>query len=180
MASRTHFVFRTVYSRAAITCIRSRVRIPIVSYYSTAGLRRIQPIAKSNAQFRHYSDSKSNGNNQGDVQFDEIQKLVTNPNLTTDDYVLIDVRSPAEIVGGMIPTARHLPIDELDQGLQMTNTNFYKNFGFEKPSEDSNLIFYCKAGVRSKMATEIAKAKGFKNARNYPGSYAEWANKSKK
>jgi rhodanese-related sulfurtransferase len=41
--------------------------------------------------------------------------------------------------------------------------------------EDTQLILYCLAGRRSELACHAARAAGYRNVRNYAGSWAEWA-----
>lgn len=55
------------------------------------------------------------------------------------DYLLIDVRQPAEYAAGHIPGALALPLPELEGRL------------FELPA-DRDLVFYCRTGARSQIA----------------------------
>lgn len=36
------------------------------------------------------------------------------------------------------------------------------------------MVFYCKAGVRSRAAAELAKQAGWKAVGEYPGSWMDW------
>lgn len=51
---------------------------------------------------------------------------------------------------------------------------FEDKFGFEKPSADKELVFYCKAGVRSSAAAQLAQQIGYKNVSEYRGSWLDW------
>ena len=63
------------------------------------------------------------------------------------------------------PDALFLPADE-----------FEDVFGFEKPEKDGReVVFYCKAGIRSSSAARLAKEAGWKKVGEYPGSYMDWA-----
>ncbi|ORZ41175.1 Rhodanese-like domain-containing protein, partial [Catenaria anguillulae PL171] len=92
------------------------------------------------------------------------------------DVLLIDVRNPDEHAAtGLIPTAVPLPLPELQAALQEPNMQFQLLNGFPKPSrEATNLVMYCKAGVRADMAAQVARALGFKRVRSYKGSWIEW------
>ena len=53
----------------------------------------------------------------------------------------------------------------------------------ELPDPDKLLVFYCKAGVRSKIAGEFAIAAGYEDVAHYPGGSDEflaWVNSKKK
>ena len=52
-------------------------------------------------------------------------------------------------------------MDELESALTMSEEKYLVKFGFEKPSEDNDVVFYCHAGVRSLHATLLARKLGF-------------------
>jgi rhodanese-related sulfurtransferase len=52
---------------------------------------------------------------------------------------------------------------------------FEDKFGVEKPTADQELVFYCKAGVRSSAAAGLAKQVGYENVGEYRGSWLEWS-----
>jgi rhodanese-related sulfurtransferase len=52
---------------------------------------------------------------------------------------------------------------------------FEDKFGFEKPTAYQELVFYCKAGVRSSAAAGLAKQVGYKSVGEYRGSWLEWS-----
>jgi rhodanese-related sulfurtransferase len=74
---------------------------------------------------------------------------------------------------GSIPASVNLPLSSLEKAFTMDSSDFMKAYGFRKPDKKMPLIFFCKAGVRSSSAVSLAKGKGYTNARNYPGSYAD-------
>lgn len=51
---------------------------------------------------------------------------------------------------------------------------FEDRFGFSKPSADSEVVFYCKSGVRSSAAAQLAQQVGYKNVAEYRGSWLDW------
>ena len=66
---------------------------------------------------------------------------------SSDDYNLLDVRENYERaqynIGG-----QHIPLGQLQDR-------------FTEVSQEKDLVVYCKAGVRSKMAIDILKDQGF-------------------
>lgn len=47
-------------------------------------------------------------------------------------------------------------------------------FGFDKPPMDKEVVFYCKAGVRSSAAAQLAQQQGYQNIAEYRGSWLDW------
>ncbi|KAF8476766.1 YOR285W-like protein, partial [Kalaharituber pfeilii] len=90
--------------------------------------------------------------------------------------LLIDVREPSEYAGGHIPTAHNLPILSRPDALFLPPEEFLDAFGFEKPEveEGREVIFYCKAGIRSAAAARMAWEVGYRNVGEYPGSWMDW------
>jgi rhodanese-related sulfurtransferase len=74
---------------------------------------------------------------------------------------------------GNIPSSVNVPLSNFEKALDMDDSDFLRAYGFRKPKKDQKMIFYCKAGVRAGSAAGLAKDKGWKNVRNYPGSYDE-------
>lgn len=70
------------------------------------------------------------------------------------------------------PDSFHVPADE-----------FEDRYGTPRPDPndpDVELVFYCKAGVRSRAAATIAREAGYKNVGEYPGSWIDWVEKGGK
>ena len=89
--------------------------------------------------------------------------------------VLIDVREPSETQHGIIPTAKLIPLAEVEAALTRTPPEaFKKRYGFDKPEEGDEIVFYCRSGVRSDMACSLAERYGYLNVVNYKGSYLDW------
>lgn len=82
-----------------------------------------------------------------------------------DDFVLIDVREPAEFAAGSIGGAILIPLGELESEI--------KNFNF---TPEKKIIVYCRSGRRSQTAAEILKKLGYENARSLKGGILEWEN----
>ena len=80
--------------------------------------------------------------------------------LSRDEVDLIDVREPDEYEAGRIARARHIPLAQLPEEVADLNR--------ERP-----IVFYCRSGSRSAMATEAFRASGF-TAYNLAGGITEW------
>ncbi|KAI0888682.1 Rhodanese-like protein [Annulohypoxylon maeteangense] len=88
---------------------------------------------------------------------------------------LIDVREPDELhKTGRIPGALNIPMMTHPDSFHISADDFRDRFGFERPGDDDQVVFYCKAGVRSRAAAEIAMKAGWKNVGEYPGSWLDW------
>jgi rhodanese-related sulfurtransferase len=95
--------------------------------------------------------------------------------MKTNNFLLIDVRTPSEVASGKIVNSHNIPLNALSEALSMSNNNFKQNFGFTKPSKTDKLVFYCRSGARAQSATQIAKNAGYSNVLNYQGSWNEWS-----
>ena len=76
---------------------------------------------------------------------------------------LIDVREPYEHEAGRIAEARHVPFASLSQEA-------------ESVSRDKPVVFYCRTGARSAVATQAFRASGF-DAHNMTGGLLAWVEK---
>ena len=103
------------------------------------------------------------------VSLEELRKWID-----SKEIVLVDVREPFELSNGMIPTAHPIPLGQLPVALELPPSEFQKRFGFVKPSKSDRIVFYCRTGNRSTVATRMAQSKGF-NAFNFAGSVLEWS-----
>ena len=79
----------------------------------------------------------------------------------SDSRLLIDVREPHEYEANSIPTAINLPITSHPDALLLTEEEFQDQFGFAKPPVNKEVVFFCKAGVRSSAAAGIARQAGY-------------------
>src|SRR3989344_2798172 len=94
---------------------------------------------------------------------DQLKKLID----AKAKYILIDLRRDDEVVYGMIPTAKRIPMEELDLALGMDADAFRKKYGFPKFKKEDKVIFYCHSGGRSSIATAYARKQGYRNALNF-------------
>ncbi|CUM55800.1 unnamed protein product [Debaryomyces tyrocola] len=108
--------------------------------------------------------------------YENVKEIVKNPSAHPNSLI-VDVREPVEYEDGHIPNAINIPFKSSPGALDLSPEEFNDNFGFDKPSKDKELIFYCLAGVRSTAAEELADTFGYKKRGNYVGSYEDWAAK---
>ncbi|TRX96900.1 hypothetical protein FHL15_002206 [Xylaria flabelliformis] len=107
--------------------------------------------------------------------FEEIQSLSTKK---PPKPTLIDVREPNELAStGRIPGAVNIPIMTAPESFHITPSEFEERFGYDRPDKDAEVVFYCKAGVRSRAASVMAREAGWTNVGEYPGSWTEWSGK---
>ncbi|KAE9410823.1 Rhodanese-like protein [Gymnopus androsaceus JB14] len=111
------------------------------------------------------------------IKFEDLKPKTENP---TPNTWLIDVREPDEVMQGMIPSAVNIPLTILPESLTASREKFREQFGFEKPSRNEEVTFYCRSGVRSTSACDIAKRNGYTNILNYKGSWLEWVKETGK
>lgn len=94
------------------------------------------------------------------------------------DRIIIDVREPGELQStGRIPSAINIPVSSQPDSFFITPEEFQERYGFDRPATDKELVFYCKAGVRSRAAAELARQAGWKNISEYQGSWLDWEKK---
>lgn len=75
--------------------------------------------------------------------------------------VLVDVRTEAELRGGVLPGARHIPLSELEAR-------------WEELSDADEIVCYCAAGVRSLRAARVLRQHGLINATSLEGGVTAW------
>lgn len=115
-----------------------------------------------------------NESNAPIIDFIKMNEIVKN--FDSNKYVIVDVRENDEFNAGHIPNAINIPCKSSPGALGLHPDEFKLSFGFDKPSTDKTLIFYCLAGVRSTMSEELAGTFGYENRLNYLGSFKDWMN----
>jgi thiosulfate/3-mercaptopyruvate sulfurtransferase len=109
--------------------------------------------------------------------------------LSDSSIQIVDTRSLSEFTGEEILTQRggHIPGAIHFEWLQVLNPDLT----FKSPQEiktmliqvglhpEGTTINYCQSGARSAHATFAMRLAGWKDARNYQGSWAEWGNHEK-
>uniref|UniRef100_A0A1Q3F8G3 Putative heat shock protein n=1 Tax=Culex tarsalis TaxID=7177 RepID=A0A1Q3F8G3_CULTA len=108
------------------------------------------------------------------ASYDEIVDLPNHP-----EKLLVDVRTPEELAAtGVIPTSINIPLKTVADELRLSPEAFQAKYGRKKPAENDPIIFSCRSGVRAGMAANEADKLGFKNVKNYVGSWLEYAEKN--
>ncbi|KAI1113786.1 Rhodanese-like domain-containing protein [Nemania sp. NC0429] len=109
--------------------------------------------------------------------FEEVQSLSSSP--PPKKAILIDVREPEELAStGRIPGAANVPVTSAPDGFHVSPDEFEDRFGFARPAAGDEVIFYCRAGVRSRAAAALARDAGWEaRVGEYPGSWNEWVAK---
>ncbi|KXX82139.1 Thiosulfate sulfurtransferase RDL2, mitochondrial [Madurella mycetomatis] len=108
----------------------------------------------------------------------QLQKLIALPD---SSITIIDVREPAELQQtGRIPGAINVPITSAPDSFHISDEEFEDRFGYPRPGRDTEVVFYCKAGVRSRGAAGLAKEAGWAKVGEFPGSWVEWYEKGGK
>jgi rhodanese-related sulfurtransferase len=86
-----------------------------------------------------------------------------------------DVREPHELqTSGRIPHALNIPITSAPDSFHISADEFEDRFGFPRPDPHGEVVFYCRAGVRSRAAAGLAQDAGWTNGGEYPGSWLDW------
>lgn len=170
-------------NRCALRGVRVAFRnipVPSITYSRTPIVSNTcaWPIKKQASQLRYYS-VLSQSPEAKVYDYKSIKEIASNPS-AHPDKLIIDVREPVEFEDGHIPNAINIPFKSSPGALDLSDEDFKENFGFDKPSRDKELIFYCLAGVRSTAAEELANTFGYKKRGNYVGSFEDWASHENK
>ena len=84
---------------------------------------------------------------------------------TQDDVLVLDVRTPQEHSGGVIPGALLIPLGELEERHA------------EIPKDDRKKLVVCEAGGRSAAACEFLSGEGFDELYNLAGGMSAYTGK---
>ncbi|KIO30832.1 hypothetical protein M407DRAFT_242061 [Tulasnella calospora MUT 4182] len=108
------------------------------------------------------------------VSYKTVKKMSEQP---SPNKYLIDVREPDEVAQGSIPSAVSIPLSGFGASLALPDIEFEAKHGFKKPGKDELVVFYCRSGKRSATASDEAHRRGWKNVKNYSGSWLDWVAK---
>jgi len=70
--------------------------------------------------------------------------------------------------------AVNIPIASSPDALTLSPEEFEDRFGFAKPELEKEVVFYCKAGIRSSAAAQVAVGVGYRRVGEYRGSWVDW------
>ncbi|KAJ8915000.1 hypothetical protein NQ315_002525 [Exocentrus adspersus] len=136
------------------------------------GLSFLTTINNATRYFTQESQDQSYYN----VSYEEMKEITRDK---SKKVLLIDVREPEELSEtGVLPSSINIPCKywgSVEDALKnMSNKDFLKVYGREKPDKNFPIIFSCKLGKRSATACGISQQLGFKNVKNYLGGWQEW------
>ena len=80
----------------------------------------------------------------------------------TDDFVLLDVRTPSEYRQKRLDGAKLLPVDQLEQ-LALSYL----------PDKQSAILVYCQSGIRAQNAVKILSRMGYTGVVSF-GGITDW------
>ena len=168
----------TPYFTASVLLRASRSAIPYaartIRVFPSASPR---PTNSRRCQFRFSSTSPPAASKI--YTFTDIQTLSSSilggsSSLPTKT-ILIDTREPSELQNtGTIPGSINIPITSAPDSFFISEEEFEDRFGFQRPGKEEEVVFFCKAGVRSRAAAELAMRAGWEKVGEYPGSWGEW------
>uniref|UniRef100_H2YKH0 Rhodanese domain-containing protein n=1 Tax=Ciona savignyi TaxID=51511 RepID=H2YKH0_CIOSA len=90
------------------------------------------------------------------------------------DFYVVDVRGHKEITeDGKLSAKRwvNIPYDELESALTLSEIDFKKKYGSEKPDKATNIVFHCKGGGRSTIALNTAHKLGYHKSKHFPAGW---------
>ncbi|KAI0198940.1 Rhodanese-like domain-containing protein [Astrocystis sublimbata] len=135
----------------------------------------IQALASQNAEKASKPEEQQDENAEN---ASKPQENNDNNDIKSTNPIIVDVREPQELLeSGKIPGAINVPLRTTADAWHISNTHFMKRYGFARPDKDAELVFYCKAGVRSRAAAGLAQAAGWTSVGEFPGSWLEWEEK---
>ena len=99
----------------------------------------------------------------GEIVVKEIESVELEKKLSAKEvFYLLDIRSEAEVVHGMLPSSAHLPMHLIPVRMN------------EFP-KDREIVLYCRSGARSYHACMYLMQQGFNNVTNLKGGIIDWA-----
>lgn len=113
-----------------------------------------------------YSSAKDPVNMAGFVAQNVLDGLIktvkwTDIEANPSEYFLLDVRTPAECAGGVMPGSVNIPQAELRNRL-------------DEVPRDKKVVLYCRVGLIAYQAARVLAGKGFDNIYNLSGGYETW------
>jgi len=102
------------------------------------------------------------------ITVDELNNKIENQ----EDFLLIDVRQPAEYNKGNIPGSILIPRGVLE--FKIGNDAFWEEEFLYTPEKDACIIIYCKKGDRGILATKALNELGYSNVKNLSGGIIAW------
>src|SRR5688572_16086715 len=120
---------------------------------------RLQKVPFSHIGIRHVTSSAKTA--ASIITKQQLQTMLKNKD---KKFQLLDVREVKEFAAGTIGHAKNVPLKTIESSVG-------------KLDKSMETVVFCQAGVRSAAAQDILQKAGFKNVKNYKGSYGEWSQK---
>lgn len=119
-------------------------------------------IGCSNAQNASKEENKNTEATTNTPVAEDINAEKFKEMMSDENVVILDVRTPEEVAGGIIPGAK--------------NINLHGNFSEDIKSLDKSKTYlvYCARGGRSSKAMNIMSNQGFNTVYNLLGGYMGW------
>ena len=93
------------------------------------------------------------------IQADDLKRKID----AGEKVVIVDVRTPMEVVRGKIENSINIPLDFFEDSIEK-----------KVPNKNGNVYLYCLSGSRSIMATQIMERKGYENVFNVLSGMLSW------
>ncbi|KAI4663039.1 uncharacterized protein J4E79_004351 [Alternaria viburni] len=162
---------RLSFNTARAFSIAPRSQNTSISQSRTVAVGGAARLQATPAQKRWHSQAPNDLKQNKLYQFDDVLHILEAP---SDSRLLIDVREPHEFDANTIPTSINIPVTSQPDALLLDEEEFEDRFGFQKPPKGKEVVFFCKAGVRSSAAAGIARQAGYTNVGEYRGSWLDW------
>ena len=88
-----------------------------------------------------------------------------------EDFLLIDVREPAEFEHSHIDGAHLVPRGIIEAA---ADTSYPKHYPPLSGARNQQIVLYCATSGRSAMATAVLQMMGYKNVLNLAGGFVRW------
>lgn len=111
------------------------------------------------------SDEAADAARESTIGARDLAELLAERERGERDFLLVDVREPAE-----------REIVAIDGSVLIPKNEFLLGKGLEELPQDKPVIFYCKVGARSAEVLAVAKGAGFANAQHVGGGVVAWVN----
>ncbi|MBC8486590.1 MAG: rhodanese-like domain-containing protein [Bacteroidetes bacterium] len=102
------------------------------------------------------------------ITVDELNNKIGNQ----EDFLLIDVRQPAEYKKGNIPGSILIPRGVLE--FKIGDDAFWEEEFLYTPDKDAYIVIYCKKGDRGILAAKALNELGYSNVKNLSGGIIAW------
>ena len=104
-----------------------------------------------------------------EISVDTLKSMIDNG----EEFLLLDIRQPAEYEAGNIPGSFSIPRGELE--FLILDEYFWEEQFMYTPLKTDKIIVYCKVGGRGALAAKSLQKLGFENVSNLKGGWMEFS-----